>query len=377
MSCPITPPAPVEDDAEIITTTFLRGLRWAAVAMNLIILLCRDLPNLLAHQEAYRSVFAQLVALGGFIAVTLVIAVAMWWGRGVGRWRWPLLALVFALSVLATEYVSPEYRLGPAHWSDGDAQWSAVLLLLDSRAAVFAGALACQYLATFVHVALDGQMAVSMAGAVNGTVNTLAYQVTVGMIAVVLRGLAVSSARLAREREQLRTAEEVAERLHQDRKARCTDLAGTTVPLLEGLASGRLDPGETSVRRACAVEAAKMRRLFAEEAVAPDPLSAELRACIDLAERNGVSVSFAEYGPRPAFTPSVRRALTEPAVAALATARGKVRLTVAGTKDTVTVSVVADCPPHAVPTRYGDAVVTSTVTEGKWLWVQATWRGAT
>jgi hypothetical protein len=118
-----------------------------------------------------------------------------------------------------------------------------------------------------------------------------------------------------------------------------------------------------------------MRRLFAEDATVPDQLVHELRACIEVAERNGVSVSFAAYGSRPEVPTSIRRTLIEPAAAAVATARTKVRLTVVGADETVTVSVVADCPP--VPVVSSSDIVTSSMADGEVLWIQASWRSDT
>jgi hypothetical protein len=248
-----------------------------------------------------------------------------------------------------------------------------VLLMMDSEVGVFAIVLVAQYLMTFGQAALVGQAALTVAGVVNATWAVLAYQLAVAMIAAVLRGLALSSAKVARADERLRTSEAVARQLHQDRKERYAALAGTTVPLLRGLASGELDPAEETVRRSCAVEAARMRRLFAEDTAVPDPLLHELRACIDMAERHGVSVSFVERGTCPELTPQVRRRLTEPAVAMLTKAHGKVRITVAGEEDAVTVSAIAECPPVA-PMLDSDGVSISTVRLGDRLWMQATWR---
>lgn len=377
MSCPLTPNSPAADDTEIIARNFVRGLRWGVVVMGLVILFLLDLPKLLANLDAYDSLAGQVVAMGGFLAVTAVVAGFTWRGRSLGWWRWPLLAVVFCLSVLATQTISADERLGVAHWSEGDAGWWAVLLLLDSRLAVFVCVLAMQYVLTFTQAGIAGHTEVTVAGVMTATLIVFSYQVAVGMIAAVLRGLAAPVARVAREEEQLRTTEAVQRYLHEDRRERLAGLADTTVPLLDGLASGRLDPADETVRRACAVEATRMRRLFVEAAAESDPLLHELRACIDLAERNGVSVSFAEYGNRPAVPLLARRTLTEPAVAVLATARGKVRLTMAGTDETVTVSVVAARTPYTVPRPDRDGVRTAVVEDGDRLWIQTTWRGET
>ncbi|GAB3463063.1 ATP-binding protein [Actinophytocola sediminis] len=375
LTCPRTPAELAGDDTEVIGSVFLSGLRWAIVVMNLVILTFLDLPKLLTNLDAYRAVWPQFLAWGGLVAVTVGVGLHLRRGGDLGRWRWALVALVFALSALATESVPPEHRLGVLHWSEGDAAWTIVLLLLDVRVAVFAGVVIAQYAMTFTQAALGGDSGVPIASLASATAIVLGYQFAVGLIAAVLRALATSSARAARAEEEVRTAEAVAEQLHQDRVERYAGLADTTVPLLRGIADNILDPGDQDVRRRCAVEAAKMRRLLAEDATAPDPLLHELGACIELAERNGVSVSFAECGIRPGIPLAVRRVLTEPAIAALATAKGRVRLTVAGSDGTVTVSVIADCPPQAVPVPNTDQIRTSTMLDGDRLWVQATWQG--
>ncbi|MBE1485519.1 sensor histidine kinase [Plantactinospora soyae] len=375
MECPRTAPDSGDDDVEMIATRFQRGLLWATVAINLVILLLLDLPKLLASHDTYRSATAQYLAMGGFVLLTLVVAAGLLRGRGIGRWRWPLVTLVFVLSAIATAAVPPDQRLGYAHWSEGNAGWTVVLLLLDTRPLVFVGVLAGHYLMTFAQTVLGGDAAITFAASVNATVLVLAFQLGVGMIAIVLRQLAITSARVARAEEEVRTTEAVAAQLAQDRRERYAELAETAVPLLSGLASGELDPGAESVRRSCAIEAAKMRRLFAEDATVPDPLLHELRACIELAERNGVSVAFAELGDRPAIPTKVRRRLTEAPIWALVTARGKVRLTVVGADGAVTVSVVAACPPKADPFPEGDGVHTSTTMDGDRLWIQSSWQG--
>lgn len=368
MTVPLSEPDDT-DDSRQIAASFQEGLHWSIVVLSLSVLCLLDLPRLLSNAAAFTSTVAQLVAWGGLLAVTVVAG----FFRGfAARWRWMLVVAVLACSALATATVRPEWRQGAAHWSEGDAGWQLVLLLLDARIGLFAAVLAAQYLLTFAQTALGGQAALSLAGVVSATWVVLAYQLAVAMIAAVLRSLAASSARAVRTAEQLRTSEEVARHLHGDRAARIAGLAASTVPLLEGLAAGQLDPGDVSVQRRCAAEAARMRRLIAEDGTAADQLAHELRACIELAERNGVAVTFADYGARPELPPLVRRRLTEPAIAALATARGRARLTISGTGEAVTVSVVAACPPPQLPPD-ADGVSRSVVPDGDRVWILAEW----
>lgn len=363
-----------EDDTELIATNFLRGLRWAAVGVTLVVLFGLQVPVVLANRDAYTSFALQVVAIAVFAAVALVVAATIVWHRRLGRWRWPLVGVVFAASVAATAGVTPRHRFGLAHWSYGTAGWPLVLLTLGSGIGVFAGLLAAHYCVTVAQVVAGGAAAGTFGGVVSETAVTASFQVAVCVFAVLLRTVAATAARTAREQERLRTAEAVADQLHADRRDRYASLAQSVTPLLGGLASGALDPADEAVRRACAVEAARMRRLFAEDPTAPDPLVHELRACIELAERNGVAVHFAERGERPPMPTDARRLLTEPAVAVLATAKSAARLTVVGREGTVTVSVVADAPLDAVPEVDADGVTTSTVVTGDRIWVEATWR---
>ncbi|MCP2259315.1 Signal transduction histidine kinase [Streptoalloteichus tenebrarius] len=377
MECSLAAPAPPEGDAEVIAGRYMQGLRWAVLGMNLVILYALDLPKLLANLDSYDPWWAQPSVMAALTGVTAVAGVATARRRPLGWARWPLLAVVFAASVLGTASVRADHRLGVAHWSEGDAAWWVVLLLLDSGLPVFVLVVAAQYATTFAHVAWLGGSALTLANVVHATMIVLSFQITVGVIAAVLRPIARSAARMAAEEERLRTAEVVAGQLHQDRKERYAALGETTTPLLRGLASGELDPGDETVRRRCAVEAARMRRLFAEDATVPDPLLHELRACIELAERTGITVLFAERGERPPVPKHVRLALTEPVVAALATAASSARVTVVGARDALTVSVVADAPPESVTAVDQAGVITSVVTDGRQVRVKATWRGGT
>jgi hypothetical protein len=359
----------VPDHAGIIAARYMQGLRWSAAGIALVILYGLELPKLL--NNSYRSVAVQVVVM----AVLTVVPLVAWRDETVQRWRWPLIALVLLASVAGTLTVMPADILGTAHWSDEVVGWSLVLLSMDRPLGLFAGLLAAHYIQAYVLALVDGPVDVTFAGVVNTTTITSSFQIAVVLFANALRRVAMRVALVAREEEDVRTVEAVADRLHADRKDRYAALAETTAPLLEGLGSQRLNPGDESVRRACAIEAARMRRLFGEATVGPDPLVEELMACVGLAERNGVSVRFSERGDRPPVPTAVRRMLTESAVAMLATARGDVRLTVVGADDKVTVSIVAKAARDDVPIVQNEEITTSTVLNGDRLWVEATWKG--
>lgn len=362
------------DSTNVIATNYLRGLRWGTVAITLIVLFGLQLPIVLTNRDAYTSFGAQLLAIAVFCVVALVVAATAVLRRELGVWRWPLVFAVFAASIAATAGVAPRHRFGLAHWSYGTVGWPLVLLIVGGGIGVLGGLLATHCCVTVVQVLAGGAAATTFAGVVNETAITASLQLSVGVFGMMLRKVAATAARTAREQERLRTEEAVAEQLHTDRGERYAALAGSVAPLLRGLAAGTLDPADAAVRRACSVEAARMRRLFAEDPAAPDPLLHELWACVELAERNGVAVRFAERGERPPLPKQARRLLTEPAVAALATATSTARLTVVGRDGTVTVSAVADAPPEAVPSVDTGGVTTSTVVTGDQIWVEATWR---
>jgi signal transduction histidine kinase len=371
-------PEPAGGDVETISAGVGNALRWSVVVMNLIILYGLDLPRLLANQRNYAPAWPQFLALTVLTGITAVVAAHLWRRRPLGTLtRWLLVAAVFAVSVPATASVPPELRLGIAHWSEGDAAWTLVLLVMDSRFVVLAAVLAAHYAMTYLHTALGGAVDLTLGAALNAAMVVLGYQLAVGMVAAVLRPVAVTAAASAHREGQLRTARVVAEQIHRDRTARYAALADTTAPLLARLASGAADPADPAFRRACAVEAARVRRLLAEDASVPDPLSHELRACVELAERNGITVQFAERGTRTVDMPTaVRRALADPVLAALATAASTARVTVVGDGDAVTVSVVTDGVCEPVLTALSPEVEVSTMANDDRIWVKSTWRQA-
>ncbi|MBE1469387.1 hypothetical protein [Kibdelosporangium phytohabitans] len=298
--------------------------------MTAAILVALDLPRLLSGQDAYREVWPQYVTWFGLRAVTAVVAGANWRDKPLGRWRWPLVAVAFAAVLVA------------------------------------------RYLMTFRVAVVIGQAGLTVAGAVNATWAVLTYQLAIAMIAAILRGLAVTSAKVARAGEQLRTAEAVPATARGPHTA-VRRIGGHDSAVVARAGVGRPGSGRESVRRACAVETARMRRLFAEASAVSDPLLHELRACVETAERLDVPVSFAERRTRPALPTHIRRRLTEPTITALASARGKAWVAVTGTDQAVTVSVLAECAPCTSTSDMGGVAIPAMRNGERW-WIQATWQ---
>jgi hypothetical protein len=170
----------------------------------------------------------------------------------------------------------------------------------------------------------------------------------------------------------------VADRIRSARQDRWLDLRTTAEPLLSGLAAGTADPADVAVQRACAVEAARLRRLFAEGDDAPDPLVHELHACADVAQRRGVAVDIETAAQLPgtelpAVPPVGRRALTDLAIAVLVNAISRVRVTVTGTVDGVIVSLVCDSPADPDLSSAPAGLVVDSQRDGQSLWVEARW----
>jgi hypothetical protein len=351
----------------LVTAKLLRWLRLATLMVAVGTLYGLALPLLLANTGLYASLPRQVWAFCVLTAVAAIAGLLFATNRLAGWPRWVLLAAVAAASFLATTAIPAEHITSEAEWSYGVVGWFAMVLLLDLGGAAVA-VLAAYTVVSFAQVALLGQDVVGM---VVVTAIVLGCQLPVLAAAMALRGLGDAAAAARREQEEVRTAEAVAEQLHERRLARYAELATTTVPLLERLAAGDV----ADARAEYAAEAAKLRRLFAEHDEVPDPLLHELAACVDLAERKGVAVYLGVCGDRTTPPLAVRRALTEPVLLATSAAASEARVTVLGSPAGVTVSVVADAPAElAIADRPGAPVTVTQLVDGTKVWVEATWQ---
>ncbi|MGH4009310.1 MAG: hypothetical protein ACRDTH_14355 [Pseudonocardiaceae bacterium] len=94
--------------------------------------------------------------------------------------------------------------------------------------------------------------------------------------------------------------------MHDHREFRYTRLRLTALPLLGGIGDGSLSASDPEIQRRAALEAARMRRMFAEDSDVADPLAAGLAALIDVVERRGV-VRYSVRGARAIPPPAIRR----------------------------------------------------------------------
>ncbi|MFJ5222054.1 hypothetical protein [Streptomyces sp. NPDC088400] len=349
----------------------MRGaLRLAGLIILSVIHFALALPALLANLGNYRHAWVQLTAFGLLTLVIVVDALLGAAGRRRPRW-WVVTGLVAALAVavVATSQLPSTYFLATPHWTFLEIGWFGVLLLFDAglnATLLFVGG---HVAVTLVQLLLAGTPSRQVAaGMAVSALAICAFQIAAAVMARLLRDCAATAGATAREQERVRTEAAVSAQVHADQRSRYRDLGRSVLPLLTGLADGSLEPGDERVRRRSAFEAARLRRLFAERDHAADPLIHELRAGIGVAERHGVDVQLAVRGASAPVPRHLRRALTEPVLAALATARHSARATVVRGGGLVRVSVVTDAPGTDIPEPAEPGIRVRTVrSEGRLL----------
>jgi hypothetical protein len=119
------------------------------------------------------------------------------------------------------------------------------------------------------------------------------FQLAVVAVVRALHRGARQAGEAAAERDRIAIRQALGEQRELDHRLRFAGPLGATLPLLAGMADGTLDPRAPDTRRRIVLAATELRRLFAENDDVPDPLVHELSACVDVAERRGLAVSFA------------------------------------------------------------------------------------
>jgi hypothetical protein len=359
-------------DREFSTTAqFLRGLRIAVVVIAVTVLAFSSIFRNLGRYDPPELQLTAYLVLSSIVVVEIVLVRT---GRGWGKLRGPALAVVFLASTAAVASLPPDTAISSVDWAFGTVGWTYLILLLDQPLGWLVGALLLHESVTVVGLLLSGTADVDdWLTLVAGSVGALGFPAAAGIAAVALRSVAQSAESADRQTEALRTAEEVAVRLQEQRESRFAEIRESTIPLLRGLADGGLDPTTATVQRQCAIEAARMRRLFTAADAVPDALMHSLRQCAAVADRRQVAVDLDPSGSWTDPPAAVRRALTDAPVAALATARSFARITVVGAQGTLAVSVVADCGHLDFPADLPPDVTLTSETDGDVLWVEALW----
>ena len=352
-----------------------RGLRIATLILGFLTNNVLGMINLWRHLDSYEVPAAQFGALAALTAVLLTETVLVVRRRSWGALRWPALAVVFGAAALSYVTLPDGSTSTTTDWMFGATGWAIVVVLFDRPFRTVLLFLVAHELLALTNVLLlhevDQETLVRFAA---GTVTVFGLPLCVPVVVVVLGRISAEAARASRELERVRTEEAVATAARRRRTQRFTELAGTTVPLLEGLADGSLVPTDPVVQRDSAIEAARMRRLFAETDTVRNPLLHELRHCADIADRKGVEVELDARGHWPVPPVAVRRDLTDAALTALATAESWARVTVVGSADLVSVNVVADCAAPPVPVPATPDVRVETFGANGIVWMEAQWQ---
>ncbi|MFI5591136.1 hypothetical protein ACIA5G_39215 [Amycolatopsis sp. NPDC051758] len=362
-----------DDSSSSLAARYQRGTIIATVCMTGLWHGGFDTTVVLLKWSEFRWVWASPAMWALFTAMIVAAAVQL---LREGRLRRPWVTVVLTLTISVVVVVNAggqavdfqNWAFGAVGWLGVLASWGrsalplAVVLVGNGAASVIAMFLLAEpdlQDVAFVSTSLVGSAALQVA---------LAYGVrTQGRI--VDRAVEAAAARAETEARHA-----AAEQAHAARTRRHEFLQRTAAAALAGLADGGSDPADPAVQRRCAIEAARLRRLFLESDEVPDPLLHEVRACLDVAEARGVPVRMSVSGEVPPVPVHVRRDLLEPVIEVLSSARTRARVTVSGGAGEVQVSVLADvgAPPSVLP---DSQVRVEWQREGETLWVQASWTG--
>lgn len=329
--------------AGAVAATVERGPRIAAVVIAFGWHVAINLPAVLTNWQYYRLPWA--VGAGWLVFTAVGALAAKNLLRRTPASSWPLIGVLLLVDVAVFACTPAALLFDSANFGWATLGWFVVLLLWGRRIPALVAVLAVG-----AAIALVGVLTARGAGSADLSRYAMAVYGNATlpiamMIAInLLSALAGSTARTAAARTALETERAAAGRMHQARRDRLAALDRTAGAILTELAEGRADPADPAIQRRCALEASRLRRLIAESDDVPDPLLHELRACVDVVERNGLPVDFVAVGVLPPLPVEIRRQLAEPLTATLAAANRWARLTVVGQPDEVVVSLTTPGP---------------------------------
>jgi len=310
-----------------------------------------------------------------FAVLGVVAAVVVLRGGGRGRGLPLVICPVLLAGSVLGALVSPDGVLGHFDWAFAMVGWFAVLALWRRQLLELIAFYAANVTAGGVILATLGEASrVNVGRFIALCCGISALQLTVFCGARMVTAMARRGAEAADELARTRSMNIAAEAVQAARRSRYETITGTVAHLLEGLAVGQLDLTDRFTRQEVAVAVTRLRRYLVESDEVPDQLWHELQVCADAAERQGIAVDLvAPAGLIPTLPVDVRRALTEPIIAALASTATKARITVVASPDEVVVAILADARLDAPPPSLHGAVESSHDAEGEMLWLQARW----
>ena len=359
---------------EIARSQLRHGLRISTLIIAAVVALGLGGSNMIGRLGVHDRPLMQVACYAVLVAVLATEAVLIARRRPWGRLQWPAIVCVLAAAGLSAASVPDGYTSTTVDWMFGAANFVGLVVLLDrTLPIVSAFLLAHELIAVLNLLLLHDVTREALLRLATGSVNVLGVPLCVAVGAAAVRRIQAAALTSRREIERVRTEEAVAAESHRHRQQRFAEISATSGPLLRGLADGTLRPDDPAVQRGCAVEAARMRRLFAESDTVENPLLHELRHCADIADRKGVVVEFDARGRWPTPPPAVRRDLTDAVLTALATAVSRARVTVVGNAELVTVGVVADCGPIDVPVPAVSGVQIERFDNAEMVWIEARW----
>jgi hypothetical protein len=364
---------------ELVAASYARATNVAVIIIVAVFHLGFTLPRRLSELAAGRAeagefiVWLALTVIGAAGAFLLIrrghIAVVL---------SRVLVVCVLLLGVWVTVAHPPEHALDEGAWAWIGVGWFGVMLLMRQPLWVLCSLLVANSAVTGAYLTLNGIIdPVTIGRFVVATCMTAGIQLVAWLAATFLHRAAADAANATTALAAARARETTAEEMHTSRAQRYGYLAIESRALLAGLAEGRLDPGNAEVRRRCAIESARLRRLFAETDDVADPILHELRACADVAERRNVTVDLVAFGQMPELPVEIHRALLDAPLVALSTTASHARVTVVAKPDGVVVSVLGDAAPGTwISLMREPNPPTVTITEdyeGGQLWVQTRW----
>lgn len=378
----VAPPTPIADGpaergvrsvAEPASPAYryLFGLRVGVTAVAATLLLTM---SMLRNIGSYDPAWTQPLAWSVLAAVVGAGAVLVARRRDWGPARVVAITATLGASTVSMLGLPDGAATTAADWSTGVVGWVGLVVLFGRPLAVVVAFLAVHEAMALADVMITRRGDVdALLNAVSGAIGTIGYPLAAAIAATALGRAAHTVQRSWHEQERLRTEEAIAARLHDHRRERFAVLDDGVLPLLRGLRDAELDPAHPEVRRTCSIEAARLRRMFAESEEATDPLLNVVRHCVDVAERRQIVVELQIGGHWPDPPPDVRRGLTDGLLVVVSTATGWARVTLMGADGVLTVGAVADCGDAPVTAPGTEEVVVDTIREGNLLWVQARW----